>query len=168
MTTFKDWDNELDKLGTDELAKYNQALDTLIEWDFFKKAYDGYGLPVVNNMLARATEARLNRDERRADKEKIFCTNYDCTEHGKSLVGKLADGCVNCGAEMATVADYMSDPEGGALEASNPEPYRVDKFEITKTKFGEFRVWDPDEIETIEICPTLTEAIEAARNEGGK
>jgi len=66
MTTFKDWDNEIDKLGTDEIAKFNQALETLLGWDFFKKAYDGYGLPVVNTMLARATDARLNRDERRA------------------------------------------------------------------------------------------------------
>jgi len=67
MTTFKDWDNELDKLGTDELAKYNQALSTLLEWDFFKGAYDGFGLPIVNTMLTRATDARLRRDERRAD-----------------------------------------------------------------------------------------------------
>ena len=50
------------------------------------------------------------------------------------------------------------------------EPYKVNKFEITKTKFGEYRVWDPDKVETVEICETLAEAIEAAKpgNEAAK
>ena len=70
MTTFKDWDDETEKMTIEDLEKYGKALETLLEWDFFKQAYNGFGLPVVKS-IALATADRKRAAKVRAENREV-------------------------------------------------------------------------------------------------
>jgi hypothetical protein len=74
MTTFADWDKEVEGQSEENLRKYQDALETLMGWDFFKAAYNGYGLPSVKNILAVELNNRPQRKLKEA-REKTKLTD---------------------------------------------------------------------------------------------
>ena len=64
MANLGDWDREVETLTDAQLDEHIKAFKTILAWPFLKKAYDGYGLPVVLSVL----ECEVQRRQWKAEK----------------------------------------------------------------------------------------------------
>jgi hypothetical protein len=141
MTTFKDWDNETEKMTIEDLDKYGAALETLLEWPFFKKAFDGFGLPVVKTITLTTAfrkrakvelDAERKRDVKEAKKTKSYNGSFEVIWSQDNLEitkTKFNEFRVWDAAEVDTVGIYETLTEAKEV-ARNEAARRLDPVEM--------------------------------------
>ena len=50
MANIAEWEKEIEELSESEKKKIIESLRTLMGWDFFRKAFDGFGLATIQQI----------------------------------------------------------------------------------------------------------------------
>lgn len=64
MAKIVEWEKEIEKLPERERVKIVESLKTLMSWQFFRKAFDGFGLKTIQHIAERGDSNYAAEDKK--------------------------------------------------------------------------------------------------------